>query len=169
MARDNTDTVQKFKVRIEDPPRRRHMVFLGGAVLANIVRSSWTFETLPPQLTYYRWRTGRTCGFQRRNGRSRVSGLWRSLVRGEQSRRWTDRSPSLHPTTDEARHTAADDLDPARLLRQKSIDDKTCSFCFQRCPFCVIQRLYGIYNNGGQMSDSFNDSRYGRKPSSMRL
>lgn len=29
---------QKFKVRIEDPPRRRHMVFLGGAVLANIVR-----------------------------------------------------------------------------------------------------------------------------------
>jgi actin-related protein len=31
---------QKFKVRIEDPPRRRHMVFLGGAVLANIVSSS---------------------------------------------------------------------------------------------------------------------------------
>ena len=29
--------MQKFKVRIEDPPRRRHMVFLGGAVLANIV------------------------------------------------------------------------------------------------------------------------------------
>lgn len=28
---------QKFKVRIEDPPRRRHMVFLGGAVLANIM------------------------------------------------------------------------------------------------------------------------------------
>ena len=25
------------KVRIEDPPRRRHMVFLGGAVLANIM------------------------------------------------------------------------------------------------------------------------------------
>lgn len=32
-----TNFVQKFKVRIEDPPRRRHMVFLGGAVLANIV------------------------------------------------------------------------------------------------------------------------------------
>ena len=28
---------QKFKIRIEDPPRRRHMVFLGGAVLANIM------------------------------------------------------------------------------------------------------------------------------------
>lgn len=33
-----TCLLQKFKVRIEDPPRRRHMVFLGGAVLANIVR-----------------------------------------------------------------------------------------------------------------------------------
>lgn len=32
-------TLQKFKVRIEDPPRRRHMVFLGGAVLANLVSS----------------------------------------------------------------------------------------------------------------------------------
>ncbi|KAJ6145803.1 Actin-related protein 2 [Penicillium chermesinum] len=28
---------RKFKVRIEDPPRRRHMVFLGGAVLANLI------------------------------------------------------------------------------------------------------------------------------------
>lgn len=31
---------QKFRVRIEDPPRRKHMVFLGGAVLANIVSQS---------------------------------------------------------------------------------------------------------------------------------
>ncbi|KAK9448212.1 actin family [Limtongia smithiae] len=29
--------LSKFKVQIEDPPRRRHMVFLGGAVLANIM------------------------------------------------------------------------------------------------------------------------------------
>lgn len=29
--------LDKFKVRIEDPPRRRHMVFIGGAVLANIM------------------------------------------------------------------------------------------------------------------------------------
>lgn len=29
---------QKFKVRIEDPPRRKHMVFLGGAVLAEIMK-----------------------------------------------------------------------------------------------------------------------------------
>jgi actin-related protein 2 len=35
--------LQKFKVRIEDPPRRRHMVFLGGAVLANIVCPAFLF------------------------------------------------------------------------------------------------------------------------------
>ena len=29
---------QKLKIRIEDPPRRKHMVFLGGAVLANIMK-----------------------------------------------------------------------------------------------------------------------------------
>lgn len=29
--------LEKFKVRIEDPPRRSHMVFIGGAVLANIM------------------------------------------------------------------------------------------------------------------------------------
>lgn len=34
---NNIPYSQKFKVRIEDPPRRRHMVFLGGAVLANIM------------------------------------------------------------------------------------------------------------------------------------
>ncbi|KAL8847838.1 MAG: hypothetical protein Q9221_007140 [Calogaya cf. arnoldii] len=33
----NPERLNKFKVRIEDPPRRRHMVFLGGAVLANIM------------------------------------------------------------------------------------------------------------------------------------
>ncbi|KAI5290795.1 Arp2/3 complex subunit, actin nucleation center [Ascosphaera aggregata] len=31
------ERLDKFKVRIEDPPRRRHMVFLGGAVLANLL------------------------------------------------------------------------------------------------------------------------------------
>ncbi|VEU21949.1 DEKNAAE102925 [Brettanomyces naardenensis] len=29
--------LNKFKVRIEDPPRRKYMVFIGGAVLANIM------------------------------------------------------------------------------------------------------------------------------------
>jgi actin-related protein 2 len=29
---------QKFKIKIEDPPRRKHMVFLGGATLADIMK-----------------------------------------------------------------------------------------------------------------------------------
>jgi len=33
----NPERLSKFRVRIEDPPRRRYMVFLGGAVLANIM------------------------------------------------------------------------------------------------------------------------------------
>lgn len=35
--------LQKFKIRIEDPPRRKHMVFLGGAVLANIMKDNTAF------------------------------------------------------------------------------------------------------------------------------
>lgn len=35
--------LQKFKVRIEDPPRRKHMVFLGGAVLADIMKDKENF------------------------------------------------------------------------------------------------------------------------------
>jgi len=31
--------LNKFKIRIEDPPRRKHMVFLGGAVLADIMKN----------------------------------------------------------------------------------------------------------------------------------
>ena len=34
---------QKFKVRIEDPPRRKHMVFLGGAVLADVMKDKDAF------------------------------------------------------------------------------------------------------------------------------
>jgi len=33
----------KFKIRIEDPPRRKHMVFLGGAVLADIMKDKDSF------------------------------------------------------------------------------------------------------------------------------
>ncbi|KDN46466.1 Actin/actin-like protein [Tilletiaria anomala UBC 951] len=32
-----------FKIRIEDPPRRKHMVFLGGAVLADIMKNRASF------------------------------------------------------------------------------------------------------------------------------
>lgn len=34
---------KKFKCRIEDPPRRKHMVFLGGAVLAEIMKDKSAF------------------------------------------------------------------------------------------------------------------------------
>jgi actin-related protein 2 len=33
----------KFRVKVEDPPRRKHMVFLGGAVLANIMKDKSDF------------------------------------------------------------------------------------------------------------------------------
>lgn len=33
----------KFKLRIEDPPRRKHMVFLGGSVLADIMKDREDF------------------------------------------------------------------------------------------------------------------------------
>ncbi|PWN88544.1 Actin/actin-like protein [Acaromyces ingoldii] len=35
--------LKNFKCRIEDPPRRKHMVFLGGAVLADIMKSRDSF------------------------------------------------------------------------------------------------------------------------------
>lgn len=34
---------QKFKIRIEDPPRRKDMVFIGGAVLAEVTKDQDTF------------------------------------------------------------------------------------------------------------------------------
>ena len=35
----DTSRLRNFKLRIEDPPRRKHMVFLGGAVLADIMKA----------------------------------------------------------------------------------------------------------------------------------
>ncbi|KAJ8975044.1 hypothetical protein NQ317_010556, partial [Molorchus minor] len=34
----NTEKLNKFKIRIEDPPRRKDMVFIGGAVLAEVMK-----------------------------------------------------------------------------------------------------------------------------------
>jgi actin-related protein 2 len=36
-------SLSKFKLRIEDPPRRKHMVFLGGSVLADIMKDREDF------------------------------------------------------------------------------------------------------------------------------
>ncbi|GCE97203.1 actin- protein [Zygosaccharomyces mellis] len=37
ILRGDATRLDKFKVKIEDPPRRKHMVFIGGAVLASIM------------------------------------------------------------------------------------------------------------------------------------
>lgn len=34
---------QKFKIRVEDPPRRKDMVFIGGAVLAEVCKNRDNF------------------------------------------------------------------------------------------------------------------------------
>ncbi|XP_072031703.1 actin-related protein 2-B-like [Amphiura filiformis] len=43
VLKGDTAKLSKFKIRIEDPPRRKHMVFLGGAVLAEIMKDKDTF------------------------------------------------------------------------------------------------------------------------------
>lgn len=71
----NADIQKKFKVRIEDPPRRRHMVFLGGAVLANIVGPSiLKAANKEAKHDLRRWRIRITCGYQNKNGRSKGQG-----------------------------------------------------------------------------------------------
>lgn len=39
VLKGNEAALSKFKLRIEDPPRRKHMVFLGGSVLADIMKT----------------------------------------------------------------------------------------------------------------------------------
>jgi hypothetical protein len=34
----NTERMRKIKIKVEDPPRRKHMVFSGGSVLADIMK-----------------------------------------------------------------------------------------------------------------------------------
>ena len=38
VLKGDADRLKKFKIKIEDPPRRKHMVFLGGSVLADIMK-----------------------------------------------------------------------------------------------------------------------------------
>lgn len=40
ILKNDPTQLSKFKVKIEDPPRRKHMVFLGGAVLAKIMANN---------------------------------------------------------------------------------------------------------------------------------
>ena len=43
ILKGNQDRLKKFKIKIEDPPRRKHMVFLGGSVLADIMKDRAEF------------------------------------------------------------------------------------------------------------------------------
>jgi actin-related protein 2 len=43
VLKGNKEGLKKFRLKIEDPPRRRHMVFLGGAVLADIMKDKPEF------------------------------------------------------------------------------------------------------------------------------
>jgi len=43
VLKNDKEQWKKFKCRIEDPPRRKHMVFLGGAVLAEIMKDKSAF------------------------------------------------------------------------------------------------------------------------------
>ena len=43
VLKGDTTKLKKQKIRIEDPPRRKHMVFLGGAVLADIMKDKTEF------------------------------------------------------------------------------------------------------------------------------
>mmetsp|Transcript_21478 Transcript_21478/g.29855 ORF Transcript_21478/g.29855 Transcript_21478/m.29855 type:complete len:393 (-) Transcript_21478:228-1406(-) len=43
VLKGNKEGLRKLKLRVEDPPRRKHMVFLGGAVLADIMRDKPEF------------------------------------------------------------------------------------------------------------------------------
>ncbi|KPJ04513.1 Actin-related protein 2 [Papilio xuthus] len=43
VLRNDCDKLAKFKIRIEDPPRRKDMVFIGGAVLAEVCKNRDNF------------------------------------------------------------------------------------------------------------------------------
>ena len=43
VAKGDREQAAKHKLRIEDPPRRKHMVFLGGSVLADIMKDKEAF------------------------------------------------------------------------------------------------------------------------------
>lgn len=43
ILKGDTDKLSKFKIRIEDPPRRKDMVFIGGAVLAEVMKDKPQF------------------------------------------------------------------------------------------------------------------------------
>ncbi|GAU87301.1 hypothetical protein RvY_00179 [Ramazzottius varieornatus] len=43
VLKGDAERLSRFKIRIEDPPRRKHMVFMGGAVLAEVMKNKDDF------------------------------------------------------------------------------------------------------------------------------
>src|SRR5437667_5975284 len=73
--------LNQFKVRIEDPPRRRHMVFLGGAVLANVMKDHVNMYKILRLIVLI------VGGLRNKNGRRWAQVRWLSCVIGK--RRFT--------------------------------------------------------------------------------
>lgn len=43
ILKGDADRLKKFKLNIEDPPRRKHLVFIGGAVLGDVMKNRHEF------------------------------------------------------------------------------------------------------------------------------
>lgn len=53
VLKGNKEGLKKFQIRIEDPPRRKHMVFLGGAVLADIMKEKVCSSFVPEVYLFF--------------------------------------------------------------------------------------------------------------------
>ncbi|XP_024537563.1 actin-related protein 2 [Selaginella moellendorffii] len=62
VLKGNKEGLKKFKLRIEDPPRRKHMVYLGGAVLAGIMKDTSDFWITRQEYEEEGFRCLRKCG-----------------------------------------------------------------------------------------------------------
>ncbi|CAM6129692.1 unnamed protein product [Calypogeia fissa] len=62
VLKGNKDGLKKLRLRIEDPPRRKHMVYLGGAVLAGIMKNTPEFWISRQEYDEEGFRCLRKCG-----------------------------------------------------------------------------------------------------------
>lgn len=117
-----TCSSQKFKVRIEDPPRRRHMVFLGGAVLANIVSLELDIDMSNAD-DNHRWPTRKACGYPSKNGKNRVPAL---------STSWAPDERLMEKTNLYISRKQQDEQFSKRLL------SKPVKLCFEQCVLNMV-------------------------------
>lgn len=73
------------------------MVFLGGAVLANIVRVEKHYRLSQTTNNLSRWQATRACGYQRQSGRNRENAHWRNWAQDDVATERTNRSTTLTP------------------------------------------------------------------------